>query len=287
MKRNVLILPAILLCLAVSGCADDTPENQVLTESIYDPISLEEAVADSTCAVVGAYQDVTYFDSYVYYCFAVEEVLYGAVDESALNVYALRDYVDMSGVYEAGELYILILTKADRTIYDTEDYYIPPCSQAMMPVNGPYLMYGEEVSSPDGQPFADYLCALWEQVGTAAQPAEASESISYETDAEEIAAEADFIGYVTIQSLDHEGEMNVDVFVATVTELYKGGDLNTCSDGTILLSLKKGAAEVGETYFIAFDQVDEYSVIYTQTTLTSVIAADELSAIDEITALLG
>ena len=46
-------------------------------------------------------------------------------------------------------------------------------------------------------------------------------------------------------------------------------------DGRILLVLRKDQVEIGETYIIGFDAIDDVSVIYIQSTETSIYKYSE------------
>ena len=283
MKKWSIFILAFLF--ALTGCAKEETENQILSSTSYNAISLDEAIEKSEFAIIGTYTDVTTFDEYVYFNFDVNEVLYGELNEATVSVYALREWTDMSGVYTEGQSYVLLLRQSDPSIYDQEQYYMPTSSATQMPVGGPYMMYGEAVFDGDEESFEEYLRTTWEQNAVTAQVNEETE-ITYDTEAEQIAAEATLIGYVDILSLEHEGAVNIDVYVASVDSLLKGDDLNTRSDGTILLSLAKGSVEVGERYLIAFDPADKDSIIYTQTTRNSVISDENQTEIAAVTELL-
>lgn len=110
-------------------------------------------------------------------------------------------------------------------------------------------------------------------------PSESAAPTTQEGPLWEMASRAKYLGFVTIQSVNYDGAEDTSVYVGTVSELVRGSNLKLREDGTILLSLSKGAAEVGETYFVGFNQAETASIIYHQATPESVIPELDLDRI--------
>ena len=89
MKKWSIFILAFLF--ALTGCAKEETENQILSSTSFNAISLDEAIEKSEFAIIGTYTDVTTFDEYVYFNFDVNEVLYGELNEATVSVYARMD----------------------------------------------------------------------------------------------------------------------------------------------------------------------------------------------------
>ncbi len=276
-KLSILI---VCFCLLLSGCTKDN-EPVILVDASYIPLTFEEAVSRSSCIIIGTYEEDNAFPEYYDFIFSVDQVLLGACANETVTVRKYRTRVDMSDEFSVGEAYILLLDEPLETIYQTDDYYFETTPHKM-PVNGPYTLQDTAVSSPDGISLADYIRSLDLQLSSSTSST-IDTGIVYATETAEIANKSSYIGYVTILALENIGIVNIDVYSASVTELIKGTSLNTREDGTILLSLTKGSVNVGDQYLVAFNPADEGSIIYTQTTLNSVIPASQQSTIEEIT----
>ena len=288
MKKQTLLITALCLLLLLCSCsAGGGPDKDAtLAENSYVRFDLEDTVEHSTCAVVGIYRGFTHHSEYkhYHYAFDVDAVLYGSVPQSQIKVYALTNgtVADMEGKYETGEKYVLILKETLDSAYGGETTYMSPSSEDMFPLSGPYTMYGDAVTIPAGESFGEYICRLKGGNSAAGAYIIEQDSAEYADIPNAIAGESDFIGYVTVEELSFVGAGHTDSFVCTVTELIKGEGLNTRDDGTILLALRKGAAEEGESYLIGFDRVGEDSVIYSQAISESVISSVNTAEIEAV-----
>jgi hypothetical protein len=234
---------------------------------------LDDTVANSDFGIIGRYTGIEEYEEYVFYHFDVVELIYGSLDLDEVSVYAIRTKTDMSGRYEEGEEYILTLYEEEVVLFDTERRFISPCSEMMFPVDGPFTMYDEELDFNDAAELTDYIASAYD---SGAHEIAAEPVVEYASDAERIAGESQYIGYVTIDGLELDGSANTNTYTCTVTELIKGDSLNTREDGTILMSIMKNTVEIGETYFIGFNSADEDSVIYVQAGLDFVVEDAEI-----------
>lgn len=282
MKKISLVLAlGMLACLV--GCGNQEP---VISSSEYTPVTIEQAVAESDCAIVGTYEKCLSnpnrgYVSHVDYRFTVDRVLYGEVKEKKLDLYTNRDDMNMEDRYAEGAQYILILDWREANIRRGE-IYMSQALETMMPVDGPYILCNYEVTPPEGITMEHHLQDL-RASGPVISEEKAASPVFYHSDAEEIATKAQFIGYVEIRAMEMEGFQGTDTFTCVVTELLQGNGLNTRADGTIALAITKGEVQAGKTYLIGFNPADEGSVVYSQATLESVVPVDNQFFVKAIT----
>lgn len=273
MKKTLYALLSISLLFVLSSCGGSTGE--IVSDVMHKTISLDEAVANSDCGIIGRYTGIEEYEEYVFYHFDVVDLVCGSLDLNEVSVYAIRTNTDMSDRYEEGEDYILTLYEEEVVLFDTERRFISPSSEMMFPVDGPFTMYGEELDFDDAAELTDYIASAYDLVE---HEIVAEAVVEYASDAERIEGESQYIGYVTIEGLDFEGGANTNTYTCTVTGLVKGESLNTRTDGTILMSIVKDTVEVGETYFIGFNPADVDSVIYVQAGFDFVVEDIEIEA---------
>lgn len=242
-----------------------------------DDIGFDDLVLLSNVAVVGKYEEVIINETYVEYKFKVKEVLYGEVEDEDIFVYSDIGDVYVSGTdysykiggkkYTEGNDYILVLEKHESIMYD-HDRYLVDSDVILDETQKKYEMYNKRIDIPDGESVKDYIVSVYNSI-----PHEVKEKDNkvYSDSEEEMLTESDYIGIVSILSLEVEKKNdNSNVYRCRVDSLSKGEKLNKYEDGTILLSLMKGKVEVGDKYEIGFNSVDEYSLIYIQATKDSV-----------------
>lgn len=134
--------------------------------------------------------------------------------------------------------------------------------------NNEYSMYSQSIEVPTETAVKDYICSIYNSVS---HPAVANIPVSYENEIQEMVGESEYVGTVRILELVNEGKVhNGNVYRCTVESLSKGSNLNTYDDGTILIVILKNTVEIDNNYIIGFSHVDEGSLIYTQSTDTSV-----------------
>ncbi len=284
MKKIFMFLLYISLLFSIYGCSDNQKQSEkIICSFSYEEMSLKDAVQTSTCAIVGSFSNTTDFSDHVYQTFTVDDVVFGSVDESSVDVFELRTQENMEDIYNLGEQYVLLLRKTAPTIFEPDGHYIASSVLIMFPIDGPYTMYGKELQVPLGLSFPDYIRSLWCKNPSAVSSTQDDfPSVTYDSVEQEIAEESQFLGYVTIDALDYDGAEYTNVYVCSVSTLLKGSSLSTMEDGTILLALAKGEVSVGNEYLIGFDHRNADSRIYTQSTLTSIISTADQDQIESI-----
>ncbi len=137
-----------------------------------------------------------------------------------------------------------------------------------------YTIYSKDINIPDGFSVKEYICSVYKPL---AQSEEGEGEGTYDDEIDELFKKSDFVGDVKVLGVINEGiTHNGDTYKCVVDDLYKGDNLITDEeDGTVLLVIKKEKIETGNTYIIGFNQVSEYSLIYTQSTENSVFSENE------------
>ena len=129
-------------------------------------------------------------------------------------------------------------------------------------------MYSKSIDLPTGVAIKEYILEIYNSVSH--HSVKVDDTI-YESDFDEMMAESEYIGKVTVIELISEGKVhNGNTYRCSVEKLVKGKALNRYDDGSILMVILKNSVNVGDTYIIGFDQVDDNSLIYTQAVKTSV-----------------
>lgn len=108
------------------------------------------------------------------------------------------------------------------------------------------------------------------------------------TDLPTIVAETDLVLEVKITGLSTEGQFaNCNTYYGDVQQILKGGPVNTSEErGDIQVTLTKESVEIGETYVLLLNRIDETAIIYTQSSLGSVIPSGDTETISEIQRLI-
>lgn len=279
MKRNVLFaMLSIVLVIALVGCSSTTnaPEAEG-AEFEEELLTFEELVLRSNVAVVGEYVETIKYDNYIEQRFKVKECLYGDVPDDEIYLYANIgmgyikeiDYTYELGedVYTVGADYVLVMEKLQSVMYD-HDRYMLSADVFLSEEDNEFSLNSRSIDVPSGKTIKDYICSIYNSVS---HPVVANNFTTYKNEIEEMVGESDFVGTVKIVELVNEGKVhNGNTYRCVVESLSKGSNLNTYEDGTILLVILKNTVEVNGSYVIGFSAVDEGSLIYTQTTDTSV-----------------
>lgn len=288
MKRNVLFaILSLVLIIALVGCAStaNTPEAEG-AEFEEELLTFEELVLRSNVAIVGEYVETIKHDNYIEQKFKVKECLYGDVSDDEIYLYSNIgighikeiDYTYKLGedVYTVGTDYVLVMEKMQSVMYD-HDRYMLSTDVFLSEEDNEFSLYSQSVDVPSGTSVKDYICSIYNSVS---HPVAANTFAAYKNEVEEMVGESEFVGTVKILELVNEGKVhNGNTYRCVVESLSKGSNLNTYEDGTILMVILKNTAEVNSSYVIGFSPVSEESLIYTQTTDTSVYAVnDELLA---------
>jgi hypothetical protein len=312
MKQSFPWLAGLLAALLLVGCAGggqesdraetedtlSTPQQSDLTEQDEPNLSetspegelsivqlpLEELLAKLSCIVTATYTGTREeYGDYGYDLFQVEEVLAGSCSAETIYVYRLYTEDDPGEQYQAGERYILPLMRPDTYwFYDEYEYYYVPSNFIYFPEQGPYLLYEQEVTPPEGTSFADYLISLATFVEDESTQISVTEGA---TPAQIMVEEAQFVAYVTVVELESENA-RTDSYRCKPQTVLKGENLLLDEEGMLELVVAKDSVTVGETYLVAFDQVDE-SIISVQKTADSVIPSEDAALQQEVEALLA
>lgn len=288
MKRNVLFaILSLVLIIALVGCAStaNTPDAEG-AEFEEELLTFEELVLRSNVAIVGEYVETIKHDNYIEQKFKVKECLYGDVSDDEIYLYSNIgighikeiDYTYELGedVYTVGTDYVLVMEKMQSVMYD-HDRYMLSTDVFLSEEDNEFSLYSQSVDVPSGTSVKDYICSIYNSVS---HPVAANTFAAYKNEVEEMVGESEFVGTVKILELVNEGKVhNGNTYRCVVESLSKGSNLNTYEDGTILMVILKNTVEVNSSYVIGFSPVSEESLIYTQTTDTSVYAVnDELLA---------
>ena len=283
-KSNVLFaILSIVLVIALVGCSStaNAPEIEG-AEFEEELLTFEELVLRSDVAVVGEYVETIKHDNYIEQKFKVKECLYGEVSDNEIYLYSNIgvghikeiDYTYELGkdVYTVGADYVLVMEKMQSVMYD-HDRYMLSTDVFLSEEDNEFSMYSRSVDVPSGTTVKDYICSIYNSVS---HPIVANASTSYKNEVDEMVGESAFVGTVKVVELVNEGKVhNGDTYTSGVESLAKGRNLNTYEDGTILMVILKNTVEINGSYVIGFSPVSEESLIYTQTTDTSVYAVND------------
>lgn len=277
------IVLSIALSLALVACSSTANHSQVegvKVEGIEfeeELLTFEELILRSDVAIVGEYVEMIEHESYTEKKFKVKECLYGDVTDSEIYLYSNIgtghiteiDYTYEYGtdVYKVGMNYILIMEKKQSVMYD-HDRYMLAADVFLCENNNEYSLYSQSIDIPTETAVKDYICSIYNSIP---HPAVVNVPVSYENEIQEMVGESEYVGTVRILELVNEGKVhNGNVYRCAVESLSKGSNLNTYDDGTILIVILKNTVEIDNNYIIGFSPVDEGSLIYTQSTDTSV-----------------
>lgn len=301
-----IVLPMVLLCavMFITSCSDqittglvDEYDDGELREYQKIPVSFTEAVENSDCAAVAEF--VEYIKeagtANVRYVFEIKEVLRGEIYDKKINILATKgtahvlesDHVYTIGgnIYTIGNEYILVMNVYDMLFYDYPHYTLP--ADIYIPVkdksNG--TIYGKPISEDCKEYSGDSVISFIKE----AKKAEKEEGMRYTKSDHmpDIVKESDLVMEIKIIDLFAEGVFNGSPYYCEVLNVLKGGSVNRMEDGRILITLMKGSVIIGESYIIMANRVGEYSTIYGQSSLRSVIPITDTKTIEEIKDLIS
>ncbi len=273
MRQASFISFLAVITLVFTACSSKKLSQAVETEEL---LTFEELIQKSDVAVVGEYVETIKNDNYIEQKFNVKECLYGDVTDNEIYLYssigtgyvAEIDYTYEIGadIYEAGMDYILIMEKAQSIMYD-HDRYMLNADIFLCDSHGEYSLYSQPLDIPAEIKLKDYIGSIYSSVP---RPA-ISTAVPYKDEADEMLGESEYVGTVKILELVNEGKVhNGNTYRCFVESLSKGSNLNTYDDGTILIVILKNTVEISKDYIVGFSPVDEGSLIYMQSTDTSV-----------------
>ena len=312
-KKYCLILALILTALVVGSCAktpsegdvtDETSENVAdVTDAFSNPgylvsqemyVTFDEAVEMCDCAVVAAFASYKDAGTYVEYTFSVKETLRGEVEDT-IHVRDSKGFTTVEGtdiqykngedVYTEGEDYILIMQKGDSLFYEYPEYQV--LTNIFIPAADPSksTMQGEPLTEVAGLDAEGIKNQIRRARAVNAAPAK---DYTTATDLPTIVAESDLVLKVNITDIAVESEFaNCNTYYCDVQQILKGGSVETSEErGDIMVTLTKESVEVGKTYVLLLNRIDETSILYTQSSLGSVIPSGDTETVSEIQRLI-
>ena len=289
------------------NCYENDEEGNPITieeleTSSYNSIvymTFEEAVLRSNSGVIAEFISVAHItDDYVEFEFHVNDVIYGNVPEQTI---LLREAVGIAhieeieysyslgeNVYTAGQKYILVMQRHDSLFYDYPIYVLS--SNIIIPLDDieNSAMYGREIASFSSIDFIDAssIIQLIKDIRTSnTVDTFGDEDNARYTDSDaiaEIAYESDIVLEVLIESLFVEGHHNGNTYISKIINVLKGGQINTNEDDRVFVVLMKGSVEIGQSYIVILNRVGEHSLVYTQSSMRSVISPDDAYSINEL-----
>ena len=321
-KKFISLLLTIVFVTLAAGCADpeasipDNANNAPVDEDTVDSstgkevyssrhelyMTFTEFLAESDCAAIGTF--VSYGideDGYSDYVFKISEVLRGEILEKEIHVCSAighsnvqrevqGEYVteyDFGGdIYTPGEEYVLILSKNDSLFNERPRYGIH--AGVFIPVKdtGASTMYGMPLTEVAGKNIASIKQMIRNSAMMRAQKKESN--YTKETDLPAVVAESDFILEVKVTDLMVEGIYNnSNTYYCDVQKVLKGESITKSEErGDIMVTLMKDSVEVGGSYVVLVNQIGEDSLIYAQSSLSSVISVGDTETIQEIQKLI-
>lgn len=276
-KKSSCILGILIVFLMVACSNNVEKNNDREVEFSKQLLTFEDSVLRSDTAIVGKYIETIIYEDYVEHKFEVKDLIYGENINEEIYLYSNIGigHVEENGYsyqldenkYEKDKEYILIMESVDSIFYD-HTRYILNAELLLNETDKEYYMYSKYIDPPTGEAIKDYILEIY---NSASHHSVKVDDTVYESDFDEMIAESDYIGKVTVLELVSEGRVhNGNTYRCNVEKLAKGRDLNRYDDGSILMVILKNSVNVGDTYIIGFDQVDDNSLIYTQAVKTSV-----------------
>ena len=312
-KQISSIFVSVLILITVVGCAgtdkggrepadgnENTTEETTFAEEVRTyrqdrKMTFAEALEESACTVIGKFESYEQKEDYAEYIFKVSEVLRGEVAEDVIHLFSPigkaevledgRTYEIGTDIYTKDEEYVLVMAKKDTLFTEYTHYgfytgiYIPLQDPSKSMMQGAPLA---EVADLD----AEGIKNLIQRTRTANNVS--GKNYTTATDLPTIVSESDIVLAGKITGLVFESEYdNCNTYYCDVQQILKGGPVNTSEErGDIQVTLTKESVEIGETYVLLLNRIDETAIIYTQSSLGSVIPSGDTETISEIQRLI-
>lgn len=289
--RKLIYMMVLAFALIITGCSNEVSEsnpNTILYEGIetYETFfSFQDVVCNSDVAVVGEYIETIKHDNYIEQKFSVKDVLYGNVSDNEIYLYSNIgtghileiDYTYELGAnkYETDTEYILVMELSQSVMYE-HDRYMVATDVLLCEETNEYSMYSQAIDFPDDMTVKEYIISMHQSDNHTEKTN--GVATTYESDMEEMLYMSEYVGTIEILELVSEGKVhNGNTYRCSIEELYKGTNPNTYDDGTILITILKNTVEIDKCYVVGFSPVNEGSLIYSQSTTSSVYEiSDEL-----------
>ncbi len=277
---------------------EDEDQKQVFTVTYTQEFELtfQEAIDLSDCVVVAEYVSYEDKDAYVVSLFQVKNMLRGTAKEEMIHVVEMKgtstvlgtdySYKTGGGTYEAGKQYILVLNRNDLLFYEYPHYV--PVTDIFIPVDDieSAMMYGEPIDELQDM---NVSTLRTNDLFMRARPVEEEEP-SYTTaeDIPTIIEESDYLLEVQITGMMGEGIVHDGVtYFCKVLDVLQGGTLVTAANDTIYIVFMKDSVQLNETYIVMVNQAGEQSLLFTQSSLNSIIDPDDGEAMAMIAACIA
>jgi len=278
MSKKIIIasICALLLSLIVVAALVffPVPQERALEGSLRDKYSFDEIVERSDYIVIAEYLS-SKIDMHgeLSFEFTIKDVLQGDAPEKAIHVYSSSNVL-----FQPGDDYLLVLVKYD-TLFDVYpkfvllgDTYIPVAEISVS------TMYDEPI------PVEKIESLLQKRNSVQLQSFDEEEkSYTDATDFPSIIQESDFIMEIKVLNMEVEGVYhNGNTYNCEVLNVQKGNLIDAYPNNGIMITLMKGSVTEGGTYIVMINQVDEHSLIYSQSSMKSVIPLSDTKTINEV-----
>jgi len=251
------------------------------------PLTFDEAVDLSDCAVTAAFIGEHAYNNYSELEFHVNDILYGYVPDKSIMVFEMDD-PDYDGyMYTKNEIYTLILERTESLFYDHPRYliisgiYIPitDTTKEITMDNKPILDDGNRILNRNN--ISQYIKDKGRSILNSPIIHDNRDIPFTTADAlPEIIDNSDYVMEISVKDMVVEGRIgNSNTYICSVINVLKGGFLDT---HFIWISFLKEEVETGGTYTVMVNRLGRDSLIYVQSSKNSVVPADNIRVIEEI-----
>lgn len=286
----------VLLCSiasAVIGCStmEDQRKSEIVIqkEGVKAYLSLEESIDKSYCVIKAKLNRITEGKTSREYDFTLEETIIGSMSDTQFFVEeGYTDYsVENTGItystnqtdYEAGKEYILVLSKETSVYYERDRYMILGEVFIELDEAGNIALYRryhqiEESPYKTAEEFSKHAQAV-----TDVSKERLVYGIAFTRSSEvpDIVDASQYIVKAIVKDIKIETpQINRDTYLCTVTETLRGS-----TDKEILIVLFKDTVKVGEEYLFLINKENENSLIYTLSSVHSVVDWEKENSVYE------
>jgi len=305
MFKKISLAIILVLSVAVSVLAvlyaksvynsTDTGEESMWGEQYVMYYTFPEAIELSHCVAVAEFVSRKEDDETVESIFYVKEVLRGDIPERIIHLFDWKGAACVEGtewtyetglnIYSAGEDYILVLGRHDSLFQDYPHFTL--VSDIFIPVSDTRksTMYGKAIEGFDAK---NDVNAVKNLVASAKAPKPQQKFYTTATELPDILNESDFVMEVKIVETGVlEGQHNGNTYTCEPLNILKGKLVDTDPDGTFWGVFIKGSVKEGDTYLVMVNQLGEYSLMYSQSSLNSVIPMTDTKTVAEVKRLVA
>lgn len=297
--KKVCMMIIIGIMIINVGCSkkDNLDESYISVENEEEHMSFDEAIETSNCIISAEFVSYHSMDNYIEYEFQVKEVLYGDVQESNIYLFSMigTSYVTDNNYtynlgddkYKVGNDYILIMEKSDSLFYEHVRYML--VTDIFIPINKieVSVMYEQPILDKNNKvlnssiEIEKYIKEIKNNNDNTLN--ENVTTYIKSNDMNTIVSESDFILEIEVNNLEVEGLLhNGNTYICEVIRTLKGDSLLKDTEGKILVTLLKDSVEVGSRYIVMINKVDEESIIYTQSSESSIIPIADKDLVNKL-----